>query len=271
MVDVGPKILALWLVPPGVIVVVAVLGFIVQIRWLLLGSLVTALSIMALLILSLPLTGQQLMEGVESRYAPLDLGTLSADTTVGAIVILGGGRYTDAAEYGGGDNVNRVTLECLRYGAYLHRLTGLPVLVSGGAPYGEKIPEAELMQTALKRDFQTEARWVENKSANTFENAEFSLPILSGAGVKRIYLVTQAAHMARAVWSFEDVGIDVVPAPMGFSTLGRGERASLGYYPSARGLWLSSTALHERLGLMWYRHKYGSGQAPSVTVPGTAK
>ncbi len=270
MVEIGPKILSLWLLPPGVIIVVAVLGFLVQIRWMLAGSLITALSLMALLILSLPLTGQQLMEGLESRFPPLALTATPADEAPGAIVILGGGRYTDAAEYGQGDTVSRETLERLTYGVYLHRLTGLPILVSGGAPYGEKVPEAELMQAALKRDFQVEAWWVEGRSANTYENAEFSLPILSGAGVKRVYLVTHAWHMPRAVWSFENVGIHTVPAPMGFTTLGKEGRETLGYYPSARGLWLSSMALHERLGLIWYRHKYEAGEPVTATAPAPA-
>ena len=269
MADIAPKIVALWILPPGVIIVIAVLGFVVQIRWILVGSLIVAISIMALLVLSLPLTGQQLMEGIESRFPPLSLAASPTDTAPGAIVILGGGRYTDAAEYGEGDTVNRETLERLRYGVYLHRLTGLPILVSGGAPYGEKIPEAELMQTALKRDFQVEARWVEGKSATTYENAEFSLSILSGAGVKQVYLVTQASHMPRAVWSFENVGISTVPAPLGFSTLGKEERETLGYYPSAYGLRLSSSALRERLGLVWYKYKY-TAAAKTETAPAPA-
>ncbi len=267
MVDITPKIQSLLLLPPGIILIVALLGFLIQIRWQLLGSLVVALSLTSLLILSLPLTGHELMRGVETRFPPLRLaGTPDTGPAPGAIVILGGGRYTDAAEYGEGDSVNRWTLERLRYGAYLHRLTGLPILVSGGTPFREQAPEAALMQTSLKRDFQVEARWVEDKSANTYENARFSKAILAEAGIRRVYLVTHAAHMPRAVWAFENQGVDTVPAPMGFTTLNKEERETLGYYPSAYGLQLSSNALRERLGLMWYKRKYGQDEpAPVVT------
>ncbi len=268
MVDITPKIQSLLLLPPGIILVVALLGFLIQIRWQLLGSLVVALSLTSLLILSLPLTGYELMRGVETRFPPLRLaGAHDAGATApGAIVILGGGRYTDAAEYGEGDSVNRSTLERLRYGAYLHRLTGLPILVSGGTPFREQVPEAALMQASLKRDFQVETRWVEDKSANTHENARYSKTILAEAGIRRVYLVTHAVHMPRAVWAFENQGVDTVPAPLGFTTLDKGERESLGYYPSAYGLYLSSGALRERLGLMWYKRKYGQGEpAPAVT------
>ena len=267
MVDIAPKIQALLLLPPGIIIALALLGFLIQIRWVLVGSLIVALSITALLILSLPLTGYQLMHGLESRFPPLRLAAASeAGPPAGAIVILGGGRYTDAAEYGEGDTVNRWTLERLRYGAYLHRLTGLPILVSGGAPYGEATTEAELMQAALMRDFGVEAKWVEPKSVNTYGNAKYAKALLDNAGIRRVYLVTHAVHMPRAVWAFENIGISTIPAPMGFTTLDKEDRETLGYFPSVFGLQLSSTALHEQLGLMWYQHHYGGG-APAAESP----
>jgi uncharacterized SAM-binding protein YcdF (DUF218 family) len=272
MVDIAPKIQALLLLPPGVIIVLALLGFLIQIRWRLAGSLVVVLSLTALLILSLPLTGYELMHGIEARFPPLRLTTV-ADTgpPPGAIVILGGGRYTDAAEYGEGDSVNRHTLERLRYGAHLHRLTGLPILVSGGAPYGEQVAEATLMQTSLTRDFQVETRWVESKSANTYENAKYSRALLAEAGIRRVYLVTHAAHMPRAVWAFENFGVDTIPAPMGFTTLSKQDLETLGYFPSARGLLLSSSALRERLGLMWYKNRYDKQEPATETLPAPAR
>ena len=75
--------------------------------------------------------------------------------------------------------------------------------------------------------------------------------------------------MPRAVWSFENVGISTVPAPLGFSTLGKEERETLGYYPSAYGLRLSSSALRERLGLVWYKYKY-TAAAKTETAPAPA-
>lgn len=272
MVNILPKILPLFLLPPGIIIVIALLGFLIQIRWQLVGSLIVFVSTAALLVLSLPLTGYQLVQGIESRFAPLRL-TAGADAgpRPGAIVILGGGRYTEAPEYGARDSVNQTTLERLRYGVYLHRLTGLPILVSGGAPYAETTAEAELMQASLVSDFRAEAKWVENKSANTHENARYTKLMLAGAGIQRVYLVTHAAHMPRAVWSFENVGLGTIPAPMGFNTLNKEDRATLGYFPSAYGLRLSSSALRERLGLFWYQRKYGSAQAAPETAPAPAR
>lgn len=266
MVDIVPKIQVLWLIPPGIIIAVALLGFLIQIRWHLAGSIIVLISVATLLAFSLPLTGYQLMQGIESRSTPLRLATaVNTGPPPGAIVILGGGRYTEAVEYGEGDSVSRMTLERLRYGAHLHRLTGLPILVSGGSPYGERTSEAELMQAAL-REFRIEAKWTEGKSANTHENARYTKIILAEASVRRIYLVTHAAHMPRAVWAFENEGVSTIPAPMGFTTLNKEDRKTLGYFPSAYGLQLSSQALRERLGLFWYKRKYGSAQSVSETV-----
>lgn len=271
MVDIASKIQALFLLPPGIIIVIALLGFLIQIRWLLVGSIIVALSFTALLILSLPFTGQRLIADIESRFPPLRL-TAAADggPAPGAIIILGGGRYTEAPEFGNSDSVNQVALERIRYGAHLHRLTGLPILVSGGSPYGEQVPEAELMKTALESDFQVAVKWVESKSVNTLDNARYSKILLSRAKVRRAYLVTHALHMPRAVWSFENEGINTIPAPMGFTTLNKEDRETLGYFPSASGLHLSSMALREYLGLIWYRLKFGPPSSSPATTPAVA-
>ncbi|MBI3546449.1 MAG: YdcF family protein [Gammaproteobacteria bacterium] len=267
MVEVAPKIEALLLIPPGIIIVVALLGFLIQIRWMLVGSLIVVLSVAALLVLSLPLTGYQFIHDLESRFPPLKIGASQEAPAPGAIVVLGAGRYTDAVEFGEGDSVSSAALERLRYAVYLHRATHLPILISGGSPYGENVSEAELMKISLTRDFQVEPKWVENKSATTFENAKFSKAILSEAGIKRVYLVTHASHMPRAVWAFENAGVNTIPAPMGFTTLNKEDRQTLGYFPSAYGLQLSSRAWRERLGLFWYQRKYAAPAAVEEKTP----
>jgi len=62
--------------------------------------------------------------------------------TAVAIVVLGADRRRDAPEYGG-DTIGGFGLERLRYAAWLHKKTGLPVLVSGdGSTQDEVVPEA---------------------------------------------------------------------------------------------------------------------------------
>lgn len=247
------KAAGLLLSPPGIIILLALLGWLVHLRSAFFGNLIVGLAIVALLVLSAPLVGTQLLATLERQHPPLPvaLGPEAAHAAR-AIVVLGAGRASHAPEYGS-DTVNARELERLRYAARLQRATGLPILLSGGAPFAEELPEAELMQQALREDFQIKAKWIETRSRTTAENAAFTKAILDTAGIGRVYLVTHAWHMPRAVWAFEDAGIGVVPAPTGFTIPGRSERTVLGYLPSAAGLEKSSRALHERLGLWWYR------------------
>jgi uncharacterized SAM-binding protein YcdF (DUF218 family) len=245
------------LTPPGVIVLIALLGLLLQIRWRWIGFTVTAASIFALLLLSSPLVGQRLLAGLERKHPalPPGLSGTALRERAQAIVVLGAGRYTRPPEYES-DTVSGMALERLRYAATLHRASGLPLLVSGGSPFAEPVAEAELMATVLKTDLGISTRWVESKSRNTFENARFAADMLQAEGIRRVLIVTHAAHMPRSRWAFEQVGLVVVPAPTGFTTISSFERGVFGYLPAAYGLRRSSTALHERIGLFWYQWRY---------------
>jgi uncharacterized SAM-binding protein YcdF (DUF218 family) len=139
-----------------------------------------------------------------------------ADVTADAIVVLGGGRYLNAREYAG-DTAGPSTLERLRYAARLYRETGKPVLVTGGKPGGlGTLSEGAIMRRILQDEFHVPVRWVESESQETRENALLSAPLLKAAGVKRIYLVTHAPHMSRAVAEFESAGFETVAMATGF-------------------------------------------------------
>ena len=77
------------------------------------------------------------------------------------------------------------------------------------------------MSASLARDFHIEPRWVEDRSRDTFQNAQFSARMLKAAGVSRIILVTDAAHEWRAVHEFTSAGLAVVPAPDGHVAVAR--------------------------------------------------
>ncbi len=258
------------LTPPGIIVVLAVLGLILQRRWRYFGTALLWGSVVVLFILSLPVTGYFLLHTLESSVEPLSVTDTSLRERAQAIVVLGGGRTDDAPEYGG-DTINESTLERLRYAVRLHRATGLPLLVTGGSVFGEPVSEAELMQESLVRDFQVRATWVESRSRTTYENAVYSRAILEAAGIRRVFLVTHARHMPRALWAFRLSGVETLGAPTGYSTHGRS--TALDFLPSMRGLSSGSAAVHEWVGLLWYRltHRFSTGfevgVAPPMQVP----
>ena len=249
------KAVGILLTPPGVVVILAALGLLLQIRRRHLGNALVWISVTILFILSVPVMGEALLANLQKSavaLTPEEIQAAGAD----AIVVLGGGRSPDQPQYGG-DAVSSTTLERLQYAARLQRATGLPILVTGGSVFGQPVSEAVLMQQTLAQDFHVSTAWIEDKSHDTIENALYSRAILEAAGKKRVWLVTDAWHMPRALWAFRHAGFEATAAPMGF--VGGGVRTLLDFLPSSRGLHASDIALHEWLGLTWYQWRYADG------------
>ncbi|MGA7595389.1 MAG: YdcF family protein [Gallionella sp.] len=205
-------------------------------------------------IASTPYFAEGALHLLEAQTVPLDSARANGQPVAAdAIVILGGGTYFRAPEYAGQDTVADATLARLRYGAKLQRETGKPILVTGGNPLGNRIPEAQQMRNSLEQDFRVPVRWTEDASDTTFENARNSFRILHQAGKIRIYLVTHGWHMPRAAAAFRRAGFEVVEAPTAFTTRYRTDL--LTFLPRAESLRDSKIFMHEVIGLLWYRVK----------------
>lgn len=240
------NLIAAALLPPLVLVILLAAGLLLQPRRPGLGKTLIALSTIALYALSTPWAGGLLLKSLEisGPARPADLE--SAD----AIVLLAGGSYSDATEYGG-DTPNAISLERLRYAVRLHRASGLPILVTGGIPGSGSLAEGRILQQVLQDEYAIAPRWVEDAARTTWDNAHLSAPLLEQAGVKRIALVSHAWHLRRAVPLFQLQGFDVVPAGTRFA---RGSLDSVfDLLPTPNGLRDSSFALHEWLGIVWYK------------------
>jgi uncharacterized SAM-binding protein YcdF (DUF218 family) len=148
-------------------------------------------------------------------------------------------------------SVGPFTLQREQAGALLARRTGLPVLVSGGALHAWSPPLADLMAASLHQDFATEIRWREAHSIDTWENAQETAAILHAAGITRVWLVTHAWHMPRALLAFRRAGLQPVPAPVLIDALPEIRAAS--FVPSVQGWVESYLALHEMIGFIWYK------------------
>ncbi len=242
------KILTALALPPAGPLLLAALGLLLMRRRPRLGRSLAWGGLVLLWLLATPAVTKPMLAAIED-VPPLDIAQAK---DAQAIVVLGGGSRFAAPEYGG-DTINSRTLERLRYAACLQRESGLPLLVSGGAPWGGT-PEARSMRAALEQDFGAGVRWIEDASADTRGNARLSAPMLREAGVKRVLLVTHAWHMRRALGEFAAAGLETVPAPTGH--LAEGPRIATDYLPSATGLALGHLALHESLGLLVMRTRW---------------
>ncbi len=240
------------LLPPLSLVLLALLGSWLAYRWRVVGRIIVALAALLLIGLSTQAGSRLLVAPLERAALPL-VDPLQSDAH--AIVILGGGRLYNAPEDAGRDQPSSATLMRLRHGARLHRLTGLPVLVSGGAPDTLGESEAALMARTLREAFGVTVRWQEQTSDNTAENAKHAAQQLAAVGVRRILLVTDAMHMPRAQRVFVAAGLEVAAAPTRF--LGRRPIDVSSFIPKAAELEVSHYALHEWIGFLWYKIRYG--------------
>jgi len=235
------KIVSALILPPTSLILLAFVGLWLTKKHPRIGRTLAAFSLITLLILSLPVTGNALLQSLEN-LPPINEAQLK-DTQ--AIVILGGGKNNEAPEYGKQDTINRWTLQRLRYGAYLQQQTGKPILVTAGASFGGR-PEADAMAETLQRDFHAKDIWVEDQSKDTAENAAFSATILKEQGIKRIAVISQAWHLPRAIQSFEHQGLTVYPAPTDYTN--EHNEPVIRWLPKASALDKSSLSLKEYLG-----------------------
>jgi uncharacterized SAM-binding protein YcdF (DUF218 family) len=241
--------------PPFSLLVLIAAGWLLARRWRRTGSTIMTLSIVMLFLLCLPVVSGWLMQPLQA-YPALDPARIPPG--VGAIVVLSADMQADAPEYGL-DIPGPLALERVRYGAYLHKRTQLPILVSGGRIMTGTLPLARQMERTLTNEFGVPVRWVEARSVNTYENAVMSAGLLKGEGINSVVLVTHAWHMRRAMAAFQAAGLEPVAAPTRF--IRPPTPIVQDFIPDASALRASYFALHEWIGLLWY---YLSGYTKSL-------
>jgi uncharacterized SAM-binding protein YcdF (DUF218 family) len=242
------NLISAFLLPPLNLLLLGAAGILLWHKRPPLARALVAFSLALLWLCSTPYFAEGALHLLEGKPHAANPNIQSAD----AIVVLGAGTYFHAPEYEG-DTVSEAALMRLRYAAKLYRETGKPILVTGGRPLGNRLPEAEQMKSVLENEFRVPVRWTEDDANNTLENALYSYALLQKSGIKRIYLVTHAWHMPRAAMVFRQVGFEVVPAPTAWTT--RYKLDPLAFVPRAEALRDSRIFMHELIGLLWYRLK----------------
>ncbi|AZO93334.1 YdcF family protein [Halocella sp. SP3-1] len=166
------------------------------------------------------------------------------------IVVLGGGiNYLTNKKA----DLKPPTLQRLVNGYQLFRKYGGPLIFTGGVAIGHhQISEAEVAANWLKdMGVARDEIIIEDRARTTFENALYTKEILEKYHYKRVYLVTSAVHLLRATKVFKKQGIDVIPIPAGY--LSSHSLGWLDYLPNRSAFSSNMAAVHEWLGLIWYR------------------
>ncbi len=180
------------------------------------------------------------------------------------IVVLAGG--TQSAQFprpiteinGAGDRII--------YAAHLyHEGASEQILLSGGRidwlARGAE-PTDDMTEILTMLGIPPEVLLYEPDSRNTYENAVNTHNKLEPMGIRRIILVTSAAHMPRAVALFEHQGFEVIPAPTDYTVteanwaqLVDGSLASkvISLVPNVENISLTTSTLKEYFGVWIYR------------------
>jgi len=242
-------LLKIWLVPPAINIVAILIGVLLLRTFLKTGVTLILLSVLSLYLLSTPTISTRLGHSLEAHRA-VQIENLPKHENL-YIVVVGSAHHVNAEEFGG-PSPNVSGLVRLHYAANLHRLTDLPILLTGGPIKGHPASHAEVLAKTLKQVYQIEAHRLENKSQTTLENALFSAEILAAEGIKKIILVTQSYHMKRSIMLFEHAGFEVIPAPTQLSD--RYELSNWRFWmPDTESLHLSSRVIYEYIGIFWYK------------------
>ena len=213
------------------------------------GLVIAALALALLWLISCHGTAVWLARTVLPQFAPLTLAQLKSQQ-VQAIVVLGGGMFPEAPEYGQAQP-SPATAARLRYGIWLSKQSGVPIAFTGGSGWSAKndaqTSEAAVTARVAREDYNVTLRWLESQSRDTAENARLLAPLLKRDGIQRVALVTDAWHMPRAAAAFERTGLRVSPAPMGF--LLANHQGYMEWVPTVSGLSTSTRVLQELLGI----------------------
>lgn len=173
------------------------------------------------------------------------------------VVILGGGiKYTENGAFPG-----LYTLQRLVRGLDIYKEIKEPIIYTGGIALGQTgISEAELAFKWLRKMGVEEADIIiENQARNTYENGVYTKRWLQeykdgeNKDELKVYLVTNALHMYRSALVFKKLGIGVIPVSSGISV--DHKSSWLSYLPNNESLYANMLAVHEWLGLVWYKIK----------------
>ena len=221
------------------------------------GKSVMTFSVIMLALLGYGSFSDLLLVPLERQYPPLMVESADGGQSfsysvhsVKWIVLLGGGHMADpripVTSQISNESLARL-VECVR----IHRLiAGSKIILSGGAVY-DSLPEASTFaKVAAILNVNARDIVLDDVSRDTEEQAQ---NIRSIVGHDRFILVTSAYHMPRSMAIFNQAGLKPIPAPTNHLVKERQVMAPEIFYPSSMGFLKAEHAMHEYLGLLWFR------------------
>lgn len=135
--------------------------------------------------------------------------------------------------------------------------------VSGGDARGLGMSEAEIYGADIQQlGVATADLLLENHSMNTWQNAQFSAPLLQEESADRVFLVSSGFHLRRGMLYFTHFGIRATPVRADYIS------AEWSWIPLAYNFSMMDVALHEYVGIARYHWYNVMGWNVAPTAPG---
>jgi uncharacterized SAM-binding protein YcdF (DUF218 family) len=137
------------------------------------------------------------------------------------------------------------------------------LLVSGGDSQHHGEAEAVVYGAVLRRlGVDATDLLFESHSMNTWQNAQFSRPLLKALGAQHVLLVTSGTHLPRASLYFAHFGIATIPVRADYLA------PQMSWVPQSYNFSVTDIAVHEYLGMALYHLYNAMGWNVAATQPG---
>jgi len=178
-----------------------------------------------------------------------------ARTPPDVAVVLAGGIYGTAVDADDSSVLNLPSRQRLdRAVAWWSERDGRTLVLSGGAWFDDGIPDSRRMRRyARQRGVPEAAMRSEDVSRTTWQSAQ-QLAKLRPALPRRVALITSASHMPRAAYAMREAGYEVCQVATDRLHIPPDWPGVL--LPQRSALEKSEIALHELIGLLYYRMRF---------------
>lgn len=192
--------------------------------------------------------------------APIAWGQRNAIVLLGAgTVRVGHGGRVEASLFAYG----RISKAAALYRACRQSGNACKVEVSGGDARGLGESEAAIYAGDLQRlGVDAADLLLEPRSMNTWQNAQFSGPLLKSWGADRVLLVSSGFHLRRGLLYFSHFGIQAMPVRADYVD------GVMSWWPQSYNFTMADLALHEYAGIARYQFYNAMGWNVQATKPG---
>jgi uncharacterized SAM-binding protein YcdF (DUF218 family) len=245
------KVLDLLLAPLTWGLLLALLGLLLRRRRARLAGWLQGLGLLVLYAFSTEPVSNGLQRWVEAGA----VSTFREEVVYDAVIVLGGAVDADATERSGRPEYSHPVERLLRGFELLREGRARQVLLSGGTldTRPGALVEADVLARQLRMwGVAPELIVTERRSRNTRENAVESERLIREKGWEKLLLVTSAAHMPRALGTFEAVGLKPDTLVVDVRAHAWNPRGAW-WQPRAANLAAGTDALRELFGRLVYR------------------